>query len=188
MNPEVTSKEEILQVCRKIVAQKGLPSFSIRAVAKECGIAPGTLYNYYSDKDALLIATVESVWKEILQRSQREAGNLPFPDFVTDLFCHIRDNSIKYPGFLTAHSLSIANVKKEEAKGAMEQCFSHIKAELLAALRADSVVDNSVFSEKLTESDFLDFVLENLLLQLFNDNPKPAILEEVIRQLIYRKK
>ena len=45
MKPGVTSKEDIMQVCRKIAAEQGLPAVNMRAVAKECGIALGTLYN-----------------------------------------------------------------------------------------------------------------------------------------------
>ena len=65
MNPVVTSKEAILQSCRKILAEQGLSALSMRAVSGQLGIALGTLYNYFSDKDALMLATVESVWKDI---------------------------------------------------------------------------------------------------------------------------
>lgn len=57
MNPVVTSKEAILQVCRKITAERGLTALSMRSVAAELGIGLGTLYNYFPDKDALLLAT-----------------------------------------------------------------------------------------------------------------------------------
>ena len=52
-----------MQVCRRIAAQEGLSALSMRTVARACGVALGTLYHYYADKDALLIATVESIWQ-----------------------------------------------------------------------------------------------------------------------------
>ena len=65
MNKGATSREYIMQVCRKIASAQGLETLTMRRVARECGIALGTLYNYYSDKDELLIAAVESIWREI---------------------------------------------------------------------------------------------------------------------------
>ena len=39
----------------------------MRTVASECGIALGSLYNYFSSKSELLSATIEAVWKDIFQ-------------------------------------------------------------------------------------------------------------------------
>lgn len=186
MNPVITSKDAILQACRKIVAEQGLSALSIRAAAKECGIAPGTLYNYFSDKDSLLLATVESVWKDIFHQNEFSAPPLPFPDYVAGLFQGILDGAAKYPNFLTAHSLALAGSKKGDAKRAMEQCFVHMKAGLLAALKADAMVDSAAFSGDLTESDFVDFVMDNLLFQLVKERPDPELLSALIRRIIYR--
>lgn len=80
MNTGVTSKEAIMQVCRQIVAAKGLPALNMRLVADECHIALGTLYNYYSDKNELLIATVESIWKDIFHMNQKCENCFSFPE------------------------------------------------------------------------------------------------------------
>ena len=82
MNSSITSKEAILLVCRKIVATKGLSALNMRLVADECHIALGTLYNYYSDKDALLLSTVESVWKDIFHMNQKCSTEFSFPEYV----------------------------------------------------------------------------------------------------------
>ena len=75
MNTGITSKEAIMQACRKIAAQKGLSALNMRTVAKECNIALGTLYNYYADKDELLIAAgrIFFTWTENAKRPS------PFP-------------------------------------------------------------------------------------------------------------
>lgn len=75
MNPPNTSREEIMRVSRKIVSEKGLPALNMRTLAKECGIALGTLYNYYSDKDELVVAAIESVWQDILEKVRWTAGS-----------------------------------------------------------------------------------------------------------------
>lgn len=52
-------------MCRDIVASNGLAAVSMRSVADQCQIALGTLYNYYDNKDELLLETVEDIWKDI---------------------------------------------------------------------------------------------------------------------------
>lgn len=183
MHPGITSKEVILQVCRKIAAEQGLPALNMRAVASECGIALGTLYNYYADKDALLIATVESIWKDIFHRESKWEPGTPFPDSVAGLFQCIQESSAQYPNFLTSHSLAIAKSKRGEAKDAMEQCFAHMKSGLLEVLHADPRVDSAVFSGALTEAHFADFVMDSLLLLLVKENPNCDALVALVRRV-----
>ena len=47
MNKTVTSKEEILEVSRTIAAREGITAVNMRTVAAGCGIALGSLYNYF---------------------------------------------------------------------------------------------------------------------------------------------
>ena len=81
-------------------------------------------------------------------------------------------------------AIAIAKSKRGEAKGAMEQCFAHIKTQLLEALRADPAVDRAVFSGALTEGAFVDLVTDNLL--LIKGTPDCAALEALVRRVIYR--
>lgn len=186
MNPGITSKEAIVQSCREIAAEQGLSAISIRAVAEKSGIALGTLYNYYGGKDQLMLATVESIWQDIFHRDPEHRQSSSFPDYITGLFRRVRRGAEAYPNFLTDHSIAIAKSKRGDAKGAMEQCFAHMKTQLLEALRADPAVDRAVFSGALTEGAFVDLVTDNLLLLLIKGAPDCAALEALVRRVIYR--
>lgn len=59
--PAIT-KAEILDVAYARAQQDGLSGLSIRSVARECGVAVGTLYNYFPDKAALVSAIVLRFW------------------------------------------------------------------------------------------------------------------------------
>jgi AcrR family transcriptional regulator len=48
------------------------PSFSLRAVAKDCGIAVGTIYNYFPDKETLIASVFAEDWALII--AETEAG------------------------------------------------------------------------------------------------------------------
>ena len=188
MNTVVTSKEAIMAVCRQLVAEKGLMAVNMRMVAKECDIALGTLYNYYSDKNELLIATVESVWKDIFHMGNEYKQFFSFPDYLQHIFSCVQNGAAQYPDFFNAHSVSIAKSKQEKAKDMMEKYFEHIREKLIVVLHSDLEVDFSVFSETFTESDFIDFVMNNILLLLMDKKENCTTLVELVRRVIYRKK
>lgn len=182
MNPGVTSKEQILQVCRQIAAKEGLQAVSMRSVAGRCGVALGTLYNYYADKDELLIATVESVWQDIFHPMGRCPAGASFPEYVTSLYDCARRGAAAYPDFLTAHS--IARSRRGEAQSVMERQFVHMRAGLLAALRADPAVKQARLAPPLTEEALADMTLDNILFLLVKQAEDCGALAEILRRLL----
>lgn len=186
MNPGVTSKEAILGVCRQIVARQGLQAVNMRAVARESGVALGTLYNYFSDKDALLIAVVESVWKDIFHTDGTCETDFSFPDYTAWLFHCARAGAEQYPHFLTGHSIAIAKSRQGEAKSTMERYFEHMRTGMLQVLRADPAVNRAVFSSDFTEMDLVEFVMDHILLLLVKNAGDCTALTELVRRVIYR--
>lgn len=185
LNTVITSKEAIMQVCRRIVAEKGMKALNMRLVADECRIALGTLYNYYADKDALVLAAVESIWKDIFHAGHPKEAGSSFPDYVAALYVRIRKGAEAYPGFLTGHSISIASAKRGEAKSVMEHTFAHMKAGMLAVLRSDPSVPANAFTPSFSQEAFVGFVLDHLLILLVQGQPDCGVLLEIIRRVVY---
>ena len=52
---------------------------TIRQVAKDCGTAVGTVYNYFSSKEALLAAVMMEDWTECCRQMARGAGGADGP-------------------------------------------------------------------------------------------------------------
>lgn len=52
----------ILKEAKRQVFENGYTSMTIRSVAQECGIAIGTIYNYYPSKDYLIASFVLNDW------------------------------------------------------------------------------------------------------------------------------
>lgn len=174
-----------MQVCRHIVAEKGMKALNMRLVSEKCHIALGTLYNYYADKDALVLATVESIWKEIFHGVHQDVAGVPFPDYVAELYGRIRTGAQAYPGFLTGHSISIAGARRNEAKSVMEHTFAHMKAGMLEVLQSDPAVQEKAFPPACSGEDFVGFVLDHLLILLVQGQPDCHVLLEIIRRVIY---
>ncbi|MGN0636651.1 MAG: TetR/AcrR family transcriptional regulator [Acutalibacteraceae bacterium] len=185
MNNCSTSKEEIMQVCRRLAAEKGLKALRMRTVAEECHIALGTLYNYYTDKDTLVLSAVESIWRDIFHAAPTEQPSGAFPDHVAQLYAQMQKGAAAYPGFLAEHSVRIASSKRCEAKNAMQDALAHIRAGMCKALQNDPSVSPDTFSAAFSPEDLVGFVLDHLMILLMQARPDCTALSELLRRVLY---
>lgn len=184
VNNVVTSKEAILQACRKMVSEEGLQAINMRGVARRCDVALGSLYNYFPSKEDLVTSTIESVWRDIFHTESKCKTDMPFPDYVNWIFENVKKGAEQYPNFFTAHSISFASNAVSRARKTMEQYFSHMREGLLQVLKADQRVRQDAFSDTFTQPAFADFVLRSLLSALAEEE-NCSVLSEMIRRSIY---
>lgn len=52
LNKTVTSREAILAASQKLVMEKGLQAVNMRTVASVCGVAVGSVYNYFPQRQS----------------------------------------------------------------------------------------------------------------------------------------
>ena len=79
MKKAIMTKEKILENAKKEARSKGLEKIGMREISSASSVALGTLYNYFPDKESLIIATISSIWNETI-------GNLKKPEgFVSAL-------------------------------------------------------------------------------------------------------
>ena len=60
--------EAILDAADALIAEAGLASFSTNAVAKAAGISPGSLYQYFDDKEAIIGALADRYLEALAAR------------------------------------------------------------------------------------------------------------------------
>jgi len=56
---KVAKQKGVLEAALRVMTRQGVESFSMDDVAEEAGVSKGTLYNYFSNKDELVHATIE---------------------------------------------------------------------------------------------------------------------------------
>ncbi len=78
-------REQIVEAATRVFAQKGFRRATTREVAREAGISEGTIYNYFEDKDALLMAILEK-----LNETERRAEDFE-EGMATDFEGFLRD-------------------------------------------------------------------------------------------------
>jgi AcrR family transcriptional regulator len=52
-------REQIVEAATRVFAQKGFSRATTREVARSAGVSEGTIYNYFENKDALLLAILD---------------------------------------------------------------------------------------------------------------------------------
>ena len=72
-------RERIILEASSLLKSQGYSALTIQAVAKHCGMAVGTVYNYFSSKDEVLAACISQSWAhsfELIQTVSRYADSL----------------------------------------------------------------------------------------------------------------
>ena len=72
-------KARILTSAGRLLLERGYRSFTIRAVARDCGVAVGTIYNYFPNKLLLVASVMAEDWQKTLLHIQADIALAPDP-------------------------------------------------------------------------------------------------------------
>ncbi len=70
----------ILNAAKELIGERGNDAVSMREIAKECGIAPSSIYQYFPDKNALLeaiMAEYYEIFSGILESGFNGVSDMP---------------------------------------------------------------------------------------------------------------
>lgn len=59
-------RERIIRAAREIFTETSFQSMSVKAIAQKAGIATGTFYLYFTNKEALIETVVKEMYKELM--------------------------------------------------------------------------------------------------------------------------
>lgn len=183
MKTVITSQEAILETCRKIVTTEGLSAVNMRSVAKACGVAVGSLYNYFPSKGALMQATVRSVWMDIFRRDTVVSES--FLEYLQWMFSRMQWACRQYPGFLSVHAISFTDSNRAEGRKEMEQYFAHLKSGMLSVLEHDPEVRADAFGDTFSREELVDLSFSTLIWLFLQGQSSCAAFFEMVRRAIY---
>ncbi len=188
MPAHAASKEEILRHCRSIIQRQGLEALNMRTVAEECGTALGSLYYHFPSKNALVIATIESVWSELFCLDDSVQESSSFAEYVRNCYGRLYKGIQKYPNFFTIHSVSVSEDGRSEAKETMNRYMDRILNSFREVLTNDRAVRTDAFDATFTMDSFLRYVLESMTALLMRGHGDCDVLVEMIRRSLYEKR
>lgn len=179
------SRESILKESRDLVSKEGLKALSIRKLAKNCGVAVGTIYNYFTSKDDLMISTIESVWEDIFMIDDLKGDSIDFVKYLEDIFNHLSYGIKKYPNFFTIHSLSFKAQSVDKAKNSMARYIENISQNMTKILDNDPNIRKDAFDEDFTKEDLLNFILSTSFSFVVDKNFDTNLLIKIVKKILY---
>lgn len=181
----IISKEKILKESRDLVAEEGLDALSIRKLAKKCDLAVGTIYNYFSSKDDLMISTIESVWEDIFRIEDYDQKANDFLKYLSDIFTHLSLGIEKYPNFFTIHSLSFKSQSIGKAKDSMATYIEKLRENLIYILDRDPNIKKDAFDDDFTKDDLVEFIISTSLCFIVDKNYNKDLLLKIVKKTLY---
>jgi AcrR family transcriptional regulator len=78
-SPDEEKRRRILQVSFEAFGELGYKKTTIKHIADRAGIAPGSIYTYFHDKDALFLCAISEIWDRFSVAAEEAAGNQQIP-------------------------------------------------------------------------------------------------------------
>ena len=123
-------REDLLEAAQAVVERKGLAGLTIRDVLAEAGVAPATLYAYFSGKDDLIGAMVTAVARRVAERNGPDGTDDGERDVVT-LWQLLRDG-MQHP---TPGAELLAGVRGQAATPEQAATVRRLNRQLVTGMR-----------------------------------------------------
>lgn len=175
MKKRCTTTGKILETALEIAKKEGVDKLNIRKIAADCGIAVGSVYNYYPNKDALMSAVAEAFWNDIFsEQEQLYRLHSGFTGFLE-----------QYYGYLYARLSSYDRSWLRELK---EKIPMEEPIELLQKiLSEDENVNPSIWNMEFQQENFCRYVFQNILALLQSGETNCRFFIYLLDNLLYEK-
>lgn len=174
MNHKVTSTDEILEKALLIAKKEGVDKLSIRKLASACGIAVGSVYNYYPDKDALVTALAETFWNNIFSDQDRLYHHgMGFTQFLEWYYSYIQAKMSPYDS---------SWVRELEGKIPMDQTVNLF----MQILKEDEKVNDSIWNMDFQPENFCRYVFTNIMALLQSGESNCRFFIYLLENLLYK--
>lgn len=166
-NYNVNHKEVILSKAKEIAMNEGIIKINIRTVAKNSGIAIGTVYNYFPSRGALLIAVIEDFWEGALKNIDwRCLADNNFYDNLEKIYSVLHDylhnfkeNWLEQLALLKTQEKLIGRQKEDEY-------FQKMYSKIILLIDMDNNLQQYQWSQTISKENMAEFIFENMLIML----------------------
>lgn len=168
-----------------LARQEGVSKLSIRNVAATCGVATGSIYNYFPSKAELVLAVTESFWREVFHGMEWPNPENGFPFFFEELYQRFRQHLETFRADWLTELSSLTAAQRQKGKETEAFWFLHIQEGLLVALKQDSRISPTIWTTDFTPQQFAGYLFDNLLLLLKRGDPDCAFFRAMLERLLY---
>jgi len=178
-----SKRERIIKAARELFAENSFQNMSIKTIARRAGMATGTFYLYFTNKEALVDTVVKEMYKELMSliKEERARYTTVFDKLQVSMEVCIR---------LFIREKGIAKVLLKhfpEVNSAFNNKFTEIERDLvnLVKIDLDELQEQGLISPQNTFISATAFVgaFRQVILSWLQEG-KPENLEEACQTLI----
>jgi AcrR family transcriptional regulator len=149
-------KESLILEGRKTLIEKSYKELNIRDIAKNVGIAIGTFYNYFPNKEVFVYQIFMDDWKNTLDLADSlKNSEEPLKEKVRKIYLSMQDFVDRYISIF----YEIAMLKGYESKREYDMRDLYIKLEeILTSEKENGNIQSPLSPEKLSH-----FIISNLM-------------------------
>lgn len=176
-----TLRDTLLNLARNIADTEGIEAINIRSIAKKAGVAAGTVYNYFSNKDEILLALTEEYWRQTLLEMRTVITADSFCEQLQEIFMFLTERIDQSAGKLMN---SLGNVETA-GQARMRSMQSVLEAALVQRMEQDADIRKDIWDETFTKEQFARFIMMNMMMLLRMKAPDITFLIILIKRTIY---
>ena len=175
MRQRVTTTDLILEQALEIAKKEGVDKLSIRKLAASCGIAIGSVYNYYPDKDTLVTAVAENFWNNIFSDQERlYRSGMGFLRFLEEYYSYLYAKMSPYDR---------SWVRDLEGKIPMEDTMRLFQK----ILKEDERINHSIWNMEFQPDNFCQYVFKNIMALLQSGETNCRFFLYLLDNMLYEK-
>lgn len=176
-----TLREKLLVLAKEMVEENGPDSINIRQLAKKANVASGTVYNYFANKEDILLALTDQYWRSALIELGQNISCDSFSEQIVKVYDFLNEKIEGSAGILMGSLGNVQNVGRER----MAKMQYSMRKNIIMWMDRDTQIREEVWSETFTKEQFADFVMLNMIALLNTHTSSALFLAEIIKKTIY---
>ena len=176
-----TLAETLLAQARELADTEGIGAVNIRSIARKAGVATGTVYNYFSSKDEILLALTEEYWAGTLLEMRGAITARSFCGQLEEIFDFLKKRIDRSAGMLM-HSLQNVEAAGQQRMTSMQKTWGTVIAR---QMEQDPDVRRDIWDNTFTKEGYARFIMMNMTMLLRERSPDFSFFIQIVKRTIY---
>ncbi len=177
-------KDHILEIAKNIAHEEGLSNLNIRRIAKEAGVAIGSVYNIVGNKDDLILYLVKDYWEESIRELDQESKNFDgnYEDKLNQLYIGFRQVSRKFHSDWIRDLVGM-HMENPHVVDLSDSYKKEIEDMIKSILSEDMSIKNH-FDDDFKLDDLAKFIFDNMMFSMGNNEKNLGFLNNILRRCL----
>lgn len=178
-------KETIISATKDIIETDGIHKLNMRAIAKKCNIALGTIYNYFPTKVDIIIEIIENFWIQCFR--QIDLNNIKDKNFFLTLEIiyklindHLNNFKINWLDQLS----KLSDDDKSKSKGKEKEYINKILFVIEELIDENLHTFNKDRISNLDKHKLAIFIFDNFMIMLRKNKNDYSFFDHILKNIL----